>query len=252
MTALRILHVLSACVWVGGTVALVFVGVPAIRQLEGEARATAMRTLGRRWRPIGWSAMAVAILSGLWLTDRHGGFNRAALDTDFDRTLIAKSVLVALPRRRRPAPRLPARPAAPARAARDGPVRTGHPSPARRRRLVQLRAHDRRAGPRRGRAHDARLRALNDAARHLALLTRTTEVVNSSLDLQEVLEAIAHEVAAALETDCLLRLPLRRASRRARAARDPRHPHRGRDQRAAHAKGRGDHRRRRRRARGRS
>jgi uncharacterized membrane protein len=96
MTVLRILHVLSACVWVGGTVALVFIGVPAIRQLEGEARATAMRALGRRWRPIGWSAMAVAILSGLWLTDRHGGFNRAALDTDFDRTLIVKSVLVAL------------------------------------------------------------------------------------------------------------------------------------------------------------
>ena len=42
---------------------------------------------------------------------------------------------------------------------------------------------------------------MNDAVRHLALLTRTTEVVNSSLDLQEVLEAIAHEVAAALETD---------------------------------------------------
>ena len=96
MTALRILHVLSACVWVGGTVALVFVGVPAIRELEGEARATAMQTLGRRWRPIGWSAMAVAILSGLWLTDRHGGFDRAALETDFDRTLMAKSVLVAL------------------------------------------------------------------------------------------------------------------------------------------------------------
>jgi uncharacterized membrane protein len=96
MTVLRILHVLSASVWVGGTVVLVFVGVPAIRQLEGEARAVAMRTLGRRWRPIGWSAMAIAIVSGLWLTDRHGGFHRAALDTDFDRTLIAKSVLVAL------------------------------------------------------------------------------------------------------------------------------------------------------------
>ena len=40
--------------------------------------------------------MAVAILSGLWLTERHGGFNHAALDTDFDRTLILKSVLVAL------------------------------------------------------------------------------------------------------------------------------------------------------------
>jgi uncharacterized membrane protein len=96
MTALRILHVLSASVWVGGTVALVFVGVPAIRKLEGESRAIAMRALGRRWRPIGWSAMAVAILSGLWLTERHGGFHHAALDTDFDRSLILKSVLVAL------------------------------------------------------------------------------------------------------------------------------------------------------------
>ena len=95
-TVLRILHVLSASVWVGGTVALVFVGVPAVRRLEGEARAVAMRALGRRWRPIGWSAMAVAILSGLWLTERHGGFHEAALDTDFDRTLIVKSVLVAL------------------------------------------------------------------------------------------------------------------------------------------------------------
>jgi putative copper export protein len=96
ITFLRVVHLLSAAVWVGGTVALVFVGVPAIRRLEGEARAVAMRTLGRRWRPLGWSAMGVAIVSGLWLTEIHGGFNRAALDTDFDRTLIVKSVLVAL------------------------------------------------------------------------------------------------------------------------------------------------------------
>lgn len=96
VTVLRVLHVLSASVWVGGTVVLVFVGVPAIRKLEGEARATAMRALGRRWRPLGWGAMAVAIVSGLWLTELHGGFNRAALETDFDKTLIAKSVLVAL------------------------------------------------------------------------------------------------------------------------------------------------------------
>jgi putative copper resistance protein D len=96
LTALRIVHLLSSMIWVGGTVALVFVGVPAIRRLEGEARATAMRGLGRRWRPLGWSAMGVAILSGLWLTDRHGGFHSAALSTDFDRTLILKSVLVAL------------------------------------------------------------------------------------------------------------------------------------------------------------
>jgi two-component sensor histidine kinase/putative methionine-R-sulfoxide reductase with GAF domain len=42
---------------------------------------------------------------------------------------------------------------------------------------------------------------MDDAARHLRLLTRTIDVVNSSLDVQEVLEAIAHEVAGALETD---------------------------------------------------
>lgn len=96
LDVLRIVHVLAASVWVGGTVALVFVGVPAIRRLEGEARATAMRALGRRWRPLGWSAMGVAILSGLWLTEIHGGFNRQALDTDFDRTLILKSALVAV------------------------------------------------------------------------------------------------------------------------------------------------------------
>ena len=96
ITVLRIVHLMSAVVWVGGTIVLVFVGVPAIRKLEGEARATAMRALGRRWRPLGWSAMGVSILSGLWLTELHGGFNRAALSSDFDRTLIVKSVLVVL------------------------------------------------------------------------------------------------------------------------------------------------------------
>jgi putative copper resistance protein D len=96
LTALRIVHLLAATVWVGGTIVLVFVGVPAIRQLQGDARATAMHALGRRWRPLGWSAMGVAIVSGLWLTDLHGGFDSAARSTDFDRTLTLKSVLVAL------------------------------------------------------------------------------------------------------------------------------------------------------------
>ena len=33
-----IVHLLAASVWVGGSVALVFAGVPAIRVLEGEPR----------------------------------------------------------------------------------------------------------------------------------------------------------------------------------------------------------------------
>jgi hypothetical protein len=38
--------------------------------------------------------MGVAILSGLWLADDHGAFSRAALETDFDAWLIAKSAAV--------------------------------------------------------------------------------------------------------------------------------------------------------------
>ena len=94
ITFLRIIHLLSATVWVGGSTVLVVVGVPAIRATEGEARAVAMRILGRRWRPLGWSAMGVAILSGLWLGERHGAFHSAALDTKFDRWLMVKSGLV--------------------------------------------------------------------------------------------------------------------------------------------------------------
>ena len=96
ITLLRIVHLLSSTVWVGGSVVLVFVGVPAIRATEGEARAAAMRALGRRWRPLGWSSMGIAILSGLWLSDRHGAFHSEALDTSFDRWLMVKSGLVVL------------------------------------------------------------------------------------------------------------------------------------------------------------
>jgi putative copper export protein len=96
ITFLRAVHLLSATVWVGGSVVLVFVGVPAIRATEGEARAAAMRALGRRWRPLGWSSMGIAILSGLWLSSRHGAVHSAALDTGFDRWLLVKSGLVVL------------------------------------------------------------------------------------------------------------------------------------------------------------
>src|SRR5262249_45992733 len=58
-------HVLGATVWVGGTIALTFIAVPAIRQLTGEPRATAMRTLGRRWRPIGWGALVLMVATGV-------------------------------------------------------------------------------------------------------------------------------------------------------------------------------------------
>jgi hypothetical protein len=81
---------LAAAVWVGGTVALVFVGVPVVARLEGEARGRSMRELGKRWRPIGYGALFVLGATGVPL---------AANDWDagsgFRWTLLAK-VLCAL------------------------------------------------------------------------------------------------------------------------------------------------------------
>jgi hypothetical protein len=67
---LVVVHLLSAAIWVGGSIALVFAGVPAIRVLEGEPRGRAMRELGLRWRPLGYGALLVAILSGVELARR--------------------------------------------------------------------------------------------------------------------------------------------------------------------------------------
>ncbi len=95
-TVIAAVHVLAACVWVGGTVALVFAAVPVLRRAEGPARAEAMRALGRRWRPLGWGAMAVAILTGLWLAEDAGALHRESLDTRYDRILLVKAGLVVL------------------------------------------------------------------------------------------------------------------------------------------------------------
>jgi putative copper resistance protein D len=64
---LVVAHVLGATVWVGGTVALTFIAVPAIGTVAGEPRQLAMRTLGRRWRPIGWGALLVLVATGIAL-----------------------------------------------------------------------------------------------------------------------------------------------------------------------------------------
>jgi putative copper export protein len=64
------IHLLAAGIWFGGSTALVFVGVPAIRTLEGEPRGRAMRALGLRWRPLGYGALLVAGLTGVMLASR--------------------------------------------------------------------------------------------------------------------------------------------------------------------------------------
>jgi hypothetical protein len=82
---------------------------------------------------------------------------------------------------------------------------------------------------------------VNESERHLRLLTETIEAVNSTLDLEEVLELIARSVATRSR-------PTRASSTsttsrgRARPPRDARLARRRDDATAAHAPGRGDHR----------
>jgi uncharacterized membrane protein len=92
--ALRIVHLLSAIVWAGGTVALVFVAVPPVQRLQGPERAQLLREFGRRWRPIGWSSLGIAIVTGVVLAGRANAFDGAP--HDFDWVLAVKGVLVGL------------------------------------------------------------------------------------------------------------------------------------------------------------
>src|SRR5436190_11345777 len=67
MEVVVIVHLLAAMVWVGGSIALVVAGVPAIRTLEGDPRQRAMRELGLRWRPLGYGALGIAAVTGVVL-----------------------------------------------------------------------------------------------------------------------------------------------------------------------------------------
>jgi len=91
---LVIVHLLAAVAWTGGTIALVFVGVPTVRLLEGEPRARLMRELGARWRPIGWGALMLLIATGVVLAGRDGAFDGAG--TKFEVVLGVKAGLIVL------------------------------------------------------------------------------------------------------------------------------------------------------------
>jgi uncharacterized membrane protein len=76
-----IIHLLAACVWVGGSIALIVAGVPAIRILQGEPRQRAMREIGLRWRPLGYSALLVLAVTGVPLAQHDYDDGRSPFQT---------------------------------------------------------------------------------------------------------------------------------------------------------------------------
>jgi hypothetical protein len=65
-----------------------------VQRLEGEERGRLLREFGRRWRPIGWSALGIAIVTGAILAARASAFDTAS--TRFDWVLAIKGALVGL------------------------------------------------------------------------------------------------------------------------------------------------------------
>ncbi len=64
------LHILAACVWVGGMLFLVLVVVPWLRGGGRTDAATFLRETGERFRNVGWTCFAVVLLTGtfnLWM-----------------------------------------------------------------------------------------------------------------------------------------------------------------------------------------
>ena len=81
MELFLVIHLLAACVWVGGSIALIVAGVPAIRTLEGEPRQRAMREIGLRWRPLGYGALFVLAVTGVPLAAHDWDEGRSPFQT---------------------------------------------------------------------------------------------------------------------------------------------------------------------------
>lgn len=95
------LHILGASIWVGSIIFLGIVLAPLSKRLipDDARRSEFMADIGRRFNILGWSSMAVLVVTGLYNVNRFtGGFTRlgALLPTTYGLTLLAKAILVIL------------------------------------------------------------------------------------------------------------------------------------------------------------
>ncbi len=95
------LHVLGAIIWLGGILFLAVVAVPVARQLEPVARAKVTAGLGKQFRVVGWTTLAVMLVTGIYAASFRGATWENVFDGSFwvgpfGRTLLEKLVLVAI------------------------------------------------------------------------------------------------------------------------------------------------------------
>jgi putative copper export protein len=93
------LHLLGAILWVGGIFFLAVVAVPVARGLDPPVRSRVVQGLGRQFRLVGWSALAVVLATGIVAAGIRGATVPGILDgsfwsTTFGRHLGEKLVVV--------------------------------------------------------------------------------------------------------------------------------------------------------------
>ncbi len=80
---LVVLHVLSAITWVGGVLFMAFAAIPATRNLEPTLRRDVIRAVGESFRPVGWLALGLLVVTGTFFLWRWGARWETLLDFSF-------------------------------------------------------------------------------------------------------------------------------------------------------------------------
>jgi uncharacterized membrane protein len=90
-------HILAALVWVGGMWFLALVLVPALRREPPDRRAALLEAVGRRFRTVGWVAIAVLLVTGVWnVANRGFGWDVFTAGGRFGHILAGKLALIAV------------------------------------------------------------------------------------------------------------------------------------------------------------
>jgi uncharacterized membrane protein len=96
-----LLHIISAVIWVGGMFFLALVVVPVARRLPPAERAVLFGSVGRRFRTVGWTCIAILLVTGVVNMSYRGVtldnlFTAALWSSQFGSTLAWKLAVVVI------------------------------------------------------------------------------------------------------------------------------------------------------------
>lgn len=81
-----VLHVLAGIVWIGGTLFVGAVALPAARTLPDDVEPAAVSAIARRFRIVGWTAIGVSLVTGTIMIGYWGAHPGNLLDGSFFQT----------------------------------------------------------------------------------------------------------------------------------------------------------------------